>query len=169
MAEKPDLVLVGMIDGAFGVKGEARVRSFTAAPENIQSYGPLLDGDGKVVLSPTRWRSVGEDFAVTAPELRSREHAMSMRGVKLYAPRAVFPATEKDEYYVVDLIGCAAEHVNGERLGAVSAVHDFGAGDILEIRGAGAPLLIAFTKANVPLVDLGARRVVVDPPPEDEA
>ena len=164
------LVRVGVIEGAFGVKGEARVRSFTDPPENLFAYAPLRDANGAVVLSPAKWRKLGDAFAVTAPEIASREDAIAKRGAELYAPRAAFAAPAEGEIYVVDLIGCRVEDVNGAALGAVIAVHDFGAGDILEIKPPqGASFFLEFTKANVPTIDLAGRRLIADPPPADES
>lgn len=160
-----DLVLVGVIEGAFGVRGEARVRSFTAEPEKLFAYGPLLDEHGRPALTPSSWRPLQDSFAVAAPEIASREDAMAKRGIRLYVPRAKLPPPEEDEVYVVDLIGCRVEDASGAHLGAVIAVHNFGAGDLLEIRPpAGAPFFLAFTKANVPIVDLANRRLIADPP-----
>ncbi|MET0183215.1 MAG: ribosome maturation factor RimM [Caulobacterales bacterium] len=163
-------VLVGVIDGAFGVHGEARVRAFTSAPENLFAYGPLLDAEGRVVLTPRKWRAISDGIAVTAPEIKSREHAMEMRGTRLYASRDQFPpADDEDEFYVVDLIGCAVEDVSGEARGEVIAVHDFGAGDILEIKPSeGHPFFVEFSHDAVPHVRLSERRLVIDPPPEFE-
>jgi len=163
-------VLVGYIEGAFGVHGEARVRSFTDPPQNIAAYGPLTDADGRVVLTPAKCRSIGEAFAITAPEIKTREDAMAMKGVRLHAPREKFPATEEDEFYIVDLIGCRAALLSGEAAGDVIGVHDFGAGDLLEIKPPrGAPYFLEFSRANVPHVVLAERRIVIDPPPEEDA
>lgn len=158
-----------MIEGAFGVRGEARVRAFTAPPENVFAYGPLRDAEGRVVLTPTQWRPLQDAFAVRAKEIATREDAMALRGVRLHAPRDAFPPAEEDEFYVVDLIGCAVFNLAGDEVGAVIAVHDFGAGDLLEIKPAdGKPFLLDFSRANVPHVDLAQRRIVIDPPPELE-
>lgn len=164
-------VLVGYIEGAFGVHAEARVRSFTDPPENITTYGPLADADGRALFSPAKWRSIGEAFAMTAPEIKSREDAMALRGTQLFVARSKFAApADEDEFYVVDLIGCRAETLAGEDAGKVIAVHDFGAGELLEIKPPfGAPYFLAFTRANVPHVALAERRLTIDPPPVDEA
>lgn len=165
-----DLVLVGVIDGAFGVRGEARVRSFTAEPENLFGYGPLLNEHGAIALTPSKWRPLQDAFGVMAPEIVSREDAMAKRGTRLFVPRSKLPAPEEDEIYVVDLIGCRVEGANGAPLGDVIGVHDFGAGDLLEIKPPeGAPFFLEFTKANVPTIDLANRRLIADPPPEEDA
>lgn len=169
-ADPATLVLVGAIAGAFGVKGEVRVRSFTAAPEGVVSYGPLYDAAGKVVLTPKRWREIKDGLAVSGPEIADRNAAEAARGTPLHVPRAVMPPAEEDEFYHVDLIGCRVEALDGAVLGAVHAVHDFGAGDILEVRPpAGPHWYLEFTKAAVPLVDLANRRLVATPVAADEA
>ncbi|MEJ0058907.1 MAG: ribosome maturation factor RimM [Terricaulis sp.] len=163
------LVLVGAIGGAFGVKGEVRLRAFTAARDGIISYGPLYDEDGKILLRPKSWRELKDGVAVVAPEIKSREQAEEMRGKRLFVPRANLPETAEDEYYWIDLMGCRAEALDGAPLGEVVAVWNFGAGDILEIKppNGGPHARISFTKENVPLVDSAAKRIVIDPPAPD--
>ncbi|MBL8549719.1 MAG: 16S rRNA processing protein RimM [Hyphomonadaceae bacterium] len=165
---KPHLVLLGEIVGAFGVRGEVRVRPYTEAPEGVVAYGPLTDADGKVILTPKKWRSLKLGIAITAPEVKTREEAEALKRVQLFVPRDRLPAPDEDEFYHVDLIGCRAENEAGEALGEVIAVHDFGAREILEIaRPGAAPLQLPFTRDVVPAVDLSARRVVVRPLPEE--
>jgi 16S rRNA processing protein RimM len=155
------LVVVGAIEGAFGVKGEVRVKSFTAEPENIAAYGPLLDAHGAVVITPKRLRPIKGGFAIAAPEVTSREQAEALRNTLLHVPRERLPPPEEDEFYHIDLIGCRVETPSGDMLGVVRAIHDFGAGDVLEIARAGAQsLFLPFTKAAVPAVDLAARRLI---------
>jgi 16S rRNA processing protein RimM len=162
------MVLVGAIAGAFGVKGEVRLRAFTEKKDGVISYGPLYGEDGKVLLKPKSWRELKDGVAVVAPEVKTREEAEKLKGVKLYVPRANLPnlPPEKDEYYWVDLMGCRAETIDGAVMGEVVAVWNFGAGDILELRppNGGQNTRITFTKTNVPLVDPVAKRIVVDPP-----
>ncbi|MDX2235817.1 MAG: ribosome maturation factor RimM [Hyphomonadaceae bacterium] len=161
------LVLVGAIVGAFGVRGEVRVRSFTAAPEGVVSYGPLFDAAGQRVLTPKRWRPIKDGLAVTGPEIRDRDAAEAARGTPLHVPRAVLPPADEEEYYHVDLIGCRAETPDGAALGVVHAVHDFGAGDVLELRTPeGGVRFVTFSRAEVPLVDLAGRRLIAMPASE---
>lgn len=163
------LVAVGAVEGAFGLKGEMRVKSFTAEPEAIASYGPLLDAEGAVILTPRSVRLFKGGVIVTAPEVTTREEAEALRNTLLHVPRDRLPAPEDDEFYHVDLIGCRVEAESGEALGTVRAVHDFGAGDVLEIAAAGrASLFLPFTKAVVPTIDLAARRIIAVPPETDE-
>lgn len=165
MAPAPfDPVLVGAILGAFGVQGEARLRSFTAQPADLFAYGPLCKADGGVLLTPRKWRTIGEEFAVIAPEVASREAAIALGKQGLFVDRARLPAPAEDEFYHVDLIGLRAEALDGAPLGLVKAVLNYGAGDLLEIAPpAGPRFLVAFTKDAAPLVDLPARRLVIDP------
>lgn len=160
------LVVVGVVLGAFGVKGEVRIKPFTAAPETIAAYGPLCAANGKPLFEIRRFRMIKDGLAAfTAPPL-TREAAEAMKGALLHVPRAALPAPDPDDFYIVDLIGCLAERIDGRVLGRVHAVHDFGAGDILEVRGEAGSTFFPFTRAVVPTVDLAGRRLVIDPPPE---
>jgi 16S rRNA processing protein RimM len=159
-----NLILVGAIVGAHGVRGEVKVKAFTAAPENVCAYGPLLNEAGKVVLTPKNWRPLKDALGVTAPESATREAAEALKGTGLYVARDALPAPDDDEYYAVDLIGCAVQGLGGEALGVVKAVTDFGAGDLLEIDKDGVLWRMPFTNENAPHVDLKTRVIVADPP-----
>jgi len=167
--DKKGMVLVGAIAGAFGVKGEVRLRAFTEKKDGVIAYGPLYGDDGKILLKPKSWRELKDGVAVVAAEVKSREQAEKMKGQKLFIPRANLPATAEDEYYVVDLLGSRAEALDGTVLGDIVAVWNFGAGDILEYRppNGGPNVRVTFTKESVPHVDLAAKRVVLDPPPPE--
>jgi 16S rRNA processing protein RimM len=146
------------------VRGEVRVRSFTAAPVGVTAYGPLYDAHGKVVLTPKRWRPIKDGLAVTAPEVPTREAAEALRNTPLHVPRSVLPPVEEDEFYHIDLIGCRVEALDGTPLGEVVAVHDFGAGDVLELRDPdGRQRFLDFSKAETPVVDIAGRRIVAKP------
>jgi 16S rRNA processing protein RimM len=164
--DKKGMVLVGAIAGAFGVKGEVRLRAFTEKKDGVIAYGPLYGEDGKVVLKPKNWRQLKDGVAVVAPEVKSREQAEKMKGQKLFVPRSNLPATAEDEFYVVDLLGSKAEALDGTVLGDIVAVWNFGAGDIIEYRppNGGPNVRVTFTKETAPLVDLPGKRVVLDPP-----
>ena len=162
-----ELILVGAIAGAFGVRGEVRVRSFTAAPEGVVSYGPLYDAAGRVVMTPKRWREIADGLAVNAPEIPTRDVAEKLKSTSLHVPRHLLPPAEEDEFYHVDLIGCRVETLAGEAIGEVIEVRNFGADDLLEIRETGGKTrFIEFSKADVPVVDLANRRVVAVIPEE---
>jgi 16S rRNA processing protein RimM len=168
MAEPDRRVCVAAIAGAFGVRGEARVKSFTAEPEAFARYTPLETEDGARRFDRiTVTRTVKGGFAARLSGVATREEAEALKGTRLYAPRDRLPPLDEDEFYHADLIGLAVFDTGGAPLGAVRAVQDFGAGEFLEITAPGArPLLLPFTRAAVPTVDLAAGRIVADPPEE---
>lgn len=164
MSEMDGYICVGAISGSFGVRGEVRIKSFCAEPEDIAKYSPLQTEDGREFpLKITR--SVKGGYAAQIG-MRNKEDADAMRGTRLYASRDKLPALPDDEYYHSDLIGLEVVDTGGEVLGKVKTVLNHGAGDILEVIGQGmkAPALVPFTKEIVPTVDLSAGRIVVDPP-----
>jgi 16S rRNA processing protein RimM len=161
-----DLVLIAATAGPFGVRGEVRVRSFTAEPDACFRYGVLRDKTGKPLLTPKKWRALGEGFALTAPEIPDRTAAEAFGKTGLFVARDRLPPAAEDEFYHIDLIGCRVEALDGAALGEVRAVQNFGAGDLLELTtGAFLP----FTKAACPIVDIAARRIVTDPPVAEDA
>ena len=153
-------VCVGAIAGAFGVQGEARIKSFCAEPADIARYCPLSTEDGRS-FDLTISRPIKEGFAARLSGVASRDEAEALRGTRLYAPRARLPALPDDEYYHADLIGLSVADTGGVELGRVRAVHEFGAGDVLEVLGK-TERMIPFTQAAVPTVDLATGRIVVD-------
>jgi 16S rRNA processing protein RimM len=161
------LIVIAALAGAHGVRGEARIKPF-GDPDALCSYGPFLDEHGAVVLTPVRARP-GPDgqLIVTVKETLTREQLAAMKGALLHAPRDALPEPDEDEFYHADLIGLAAETPDGTALGRVRAMHDFGAGDVLEIEGPGGVFFIPFTREAVPVVDIGGGRVVVIPPQAD--
>ncbi len=161
-----DRICVGAIAGAFGVRGEARIKSFCAEPEAIAGYGPLTTEDGAREFTLSITRAVKEGFAARLSGVATREAAQALKGTRLYAPRERLPALAEDEFYHADLIGLTVLDTGGAEIGRVRAIHDHGAGDMLEVtRFGGQMVLIPFTRAAVPTVDLALRRIVVDPPP----
>ncbi len=161
-----DRVCVGAIAGAFGVKGEVRLKSFCADPEAIASYGPLTSEDGAKSYTLRLTQSVKAGFAARIDGVQTREQADALRGTRLYADRAALPDLPEDEYYHADLIGLEVRDTGGAVLGRVKAVLNHGAGDLLEVFGPGLPdtVLLPFTLAAVPTVDLAHGCVVADPP-----
>jgi 16S rRNA processing protein RimM len=158
------LIVVAQIGGAFGVKGEARVRSFTEDPEACFTYGPLMDADGKVVLTPQKVRPLNDGFGVTTKEQVQREHWEALKGVLLHVAREALPDTdEADEVYVADLIGCRVVHADGRELGVVTGVPNFGAGDLIEVKPeTGHAFLLPFTNEMFPEIDMAARVLRVE-------
>ncbi len=160
-----DLICVGAIMGAFGVHGEVRLKSFTADPEAIATYAPLLTQDGRV-FKVQLTRQVANGFAARLSDVRSRDDAEALKGTQLFVPRARLPSLPDDEFYHADLVDLEVRDTGGTLLGRVKSVQNHGAGDILEVQAAGkaGTILLPFTLAVVPNVDLTAGRIVVDPP-----
>jgi 16S rRNA processing protein RimM len=165
-AQEPRVCL-GVIAGAHGIKGLVRVRSFTAAPKSIGAYGPLQDetGERRFTLD-----LVGERKDVLIARIAGvadRNAAERLKGVRLYVHRADLPAPGTEEFYQTDLVGLDAFSSDGTRFGTVRAVNDFGAGASLEIEdAAGKTMLVPFTTAAVPEVDVAGGKLVVAPPVE---
>lgn len=160
-----DKICVGAISGSFGVRGEVRLKSFTADPAGLGDYGPLSTSDGRSV-TVTITRPVKNGFAARLSGIRTKEEADALKGVQLFAPRDALPDLPDDEFYHTDLIGLQVLDTGGKVLGVVRAVHDHGAGDMLEIFGPGlkTTALLPFTREAVPTVDLKAGRIIADPP-----
>ncbi|HML11118.1 MAG TPA: ribosome maturation factor RimM [Stellaceae bacterium] len=158
---------MGIVGAPHGVRGAVRIKSFTATPEAIARYGALEDESGERCFTlRIVGAAKGEGMVIAhLSGVADRDSAEALRGLRLYAPRAALPATEEDEFYHADLVGLAAVLRDGTELGEIIAVHDFGAGDMIEIAPAkGQPVLVPFTRAAVPVVDVAGGRVVIDPP-----
>jgi len=170
LGDDADRVLVGEIGAAQGLKGEVRLRSYTQEPADIAAYGPLQDEAGTRKIEIEHVRVTPKALIARIKGVTTREDAEALACTKLYLQRAALPAREEGEWYVADLIGLAAVDAEGAALGTVVAVHNFGAGDIIEIapEDGGPTLLVAFTEAAVPEVDIEAGRIVVIPPEELE-
>lgn len=163
-----DKVCVGAIGGAFGVRGEVRLKSFCATPEDIATYGELTSEDGARRFTVKLTRPVNGGLGARLTGIETKEQADALKGLTLWAERTALPSLPDDEYYHADLIGLEVADPGGAPLGRVRAIYDHGAGDILEVTGPSGLLLIPFTRAAVPTVDLAARRIVADPPGSDE-
>lgn len=159
-------ICVGAITGAFGVAGEVRLKSFCADPTAIADYGPLYTQDGSRSFVVKLTRPVAGGLGARITGIKTKEEADALRGTELYVDRSRLPSLPDDEFYHSDLIGLQAVDTGGVMLGSVVAVHNHGAGDILEITGPGrkSALMLPFTLAAVPTVDLTAGRVIVDLP-----
>lgn len=162
-----DTILVGSLAGAFGVAGDVRLKSYCATAEDIAAYAPLTSRSGRefdqiVITGMTKGALIARISGI-----RTREEADALRGTDLFAPRARLPQLPDDEFYHADLIGLQVFDTGGTALGRVKAVPNHGAGDLLEVilPGASATVLLPFTRAAVPTVDLAAGRIIADPPP----
>lgn len=158
-------VIVGAIAGAYGVRGEVRLKSFCAAPEDIENYNPLFTADG-TPMTVAILRPIKNGFAARVAEVATKEQADAMRGVELFTDRENLPALPDDEFYHADLIGLSVFDTGGTQIGTVKTVQNHGADDLLEVQLAGgsATALIPFTRAAVPTVDLASGRIITDPP-----
>jgi 16S rRNA processing protein RimM len=162
-------ICIARIGAAHGVRGAVKLWTFTEDPLAVNRYGPLSTKDGARQFEVTHAREAKGHLVATLRGIATREDAERLNGIELYIAREILPATGEGEYYHADLIGLAAVNAAGEPLGRVTAIHNFGAGDIIEIAPPhGAPMLLPFTNAVVPTVDLAAGRVVIELPAEIE-
>jgi 16S rRNA processing protein RimM len=160
-------IRVARIGAAHGVRGEVKLWSFTEDPLAVADYGPLETEDGAQAFEIENVRPAKDHLVARLAGVNDRSAAEKLTNTDLFVPRERLPAIEEaDTFYYADLVGCAAVTADGKALGTVSAVHNFGAGDIIEIAPSdgGAPLMLTFTEATVPEVDMAARKIVVVPP-----
>jgi 16S rRNA processing protein RimM len=160
-------ICVARIGAAHGVRGAVKLWTFTEDPLAVKRYGPLATKDGARSFEVATAREAKGHLVATLKGIATREEAERLNGLELYVAREKLPATDENEYYHADLIGLAAVTPANEPLGRVTAIHNFGAGDIIEIAPPqGATMLLPFTNAVVPTVDLGGGRVVIELPDE---
>ena len=165
-AQTRERICVARIGAAHGVRGEVKFWSFTADPAAVAGYGPFETADGRLVELETL-RPAKEFFVARLKGVADRDTAERLRNVELFVPRERLPDTaESDEFYHADLIGLAVVDAAGGALGTVAAMHNFGAGDLIEVRPAAGrdTVMLPFTQSVVPLVDIAGGRIVVAPP-----
>ncbi len=162
-------ICVARIGAAHGLRGEVRLWTFTEDPMSVTRYGPLSTKDGARQLEVTRARAAKDHLVATLTGVTTREEAELLNGIELYIARDRLPPPDEGEFYHADLIGLTAVDAAGAPLGTVAAIHNFGAGDIIEIAPPqGATLMLPFTDAVVPTVDIAGGRVVIEMPGEIE-
>ena len=168
MADPERLVLVARVSGAFGVKGEVRIRAYTDDPLSLLGYRDLKRADGSAGLTLVSGRVFKDGLIARTREIGVKEQADALKGLDLYAPRSALPAPGEDEFYLTDLIGLKAQAPDGAALGEIRAVQNFGAGDLLEIQPPGTERswLVAFTADTAPQIDFNAGRIVIVRPSE---
>jgi 16S rRNA processing protein RimM len=165
----PAPICVARIGAAHGVRGAVKLWTFTEDPLAVKRYGPLVTKDGTRQFEVTSAREAKGHLVASLKGIATREDAERLNGLELFVARDRLPAAGQDEYYHADLIGLAAVNAADEPLGKVIAIHNFGAGDIIEIAPpGGATMLLPFTNAVVPSVDLAGGRVVIELPAEIE-
>jgi 16S rRNA processing protein RimM len=162
-------VCVARIGAPHGVRGAVKLWTFTEDPLAVKRYRPLTTKDGARSFEVTEVREAKGHLVAALKGVVTREEAARLNGVELYVAREKLPAAAADEYYHADLIGLAAVNSADQPIGRVTAIHNFGAGDIIEIAPPdGATMLLPFTNAVVPVVDIAAGRVVIELPAEIE-
>ena len=165
MAATEDRVLLGDIGAAQGLKGEVRIRSFTEEPGDIVAYGQLEDEQGRAIAIASL-RATPKALIARIEGVTTREGAEALTGTKLYVPRSRLPERADEEWYHAELIGLEAVGRDGAPIGRVVAIHNFGAGDLIEISPAagGESLIVPFTEDSVPEVDIASGRLILVPP-----
>ena len=165
----PARICIARIGAAHGVRGAVKLWTFTEDPFAVKAYGPLLTKDGARSFEIASAREAKGHLVATLKGVGSREDAERLNGIELYVAREKLPDTDEDEYYHADLIGLAAVTTAEEPLGKVIAIHNFGAGNIIEIAPPRGPtMLLPFSNAVVPTVDIAGGRVVIELPAEIE-
>jgi len=162
-------VLIAQIGAAHGVRGEVRLKAFTQDPLSVTRYGALETEDGRRRFEIEAARPTKDDMLVARLKgVADRNAAEALKNLRLYVAREKLPAPADDEFYVADLIGLVAQTPTGDALGTVKAVHNFGAGDLIEIEPAdgSASVMLPFTATTVPTIDIAGKRIVVAPPVE---
>jgi len=161
------LILVGRVSGAFGVRGELRIATYTEDPVTLTRFRALTRQDGSPALTVQAARVVKDGVVARCAGVDTKEAADALRGLRLYVPRAALPEPDEDEFYLADLIGLPVRHVaTDELLGKIKSVQNFGADDLLEIDPAlgGQTWYLPFTRAAVPEVRIADGLVLADPP-----
>jgi 16S rRNA processing protein RimM len=163
-----NFVCIGMITAPHGVRGAVRVKSYTVDPDDLVGYGPLFDARGKQKFKLSPVGHVRDQLIAKIDGVNDRDGAERLRGTRLHIPRSALPDTDHDdEFYLADLVGLKAIHVDGSTFGTVRGVADFGAGDVIEIaleEGRGKVVVLPFTRQAIPEVKLSERMLVVNPP-----
>ena len=164
-------IQLGVIGRAHGVRARVKITSHTADPADLTAYGPLSDAEGRLYMLSWKGDGIAEIARVVGGvpvKVTDRTQAEKLTNTKLFVDRSALPLAGEDEFYLTDLIGMTAVDPVGASVGTVSAVHDYGAGASLEITGSGAPVIVPFTAACVPTVDIAAGKLVVTMPDEIE-
>lgn len=159
-------ICVAAFTSAHGVSGAVRLKSYTENPDDVANFKTLYSEDGNRIYKLSVVSRTGKgELIVKVDGVQGRDEAELLKGERLFVARAELPEAGDEEFYHADLIGLTVKTVSGKTLGTVRAVFDFGAGDMLEILPKeGAIIMVPFTKAIVPIVDIAKGRVVVDPP-----
>lgn len=156
-----ELICLGVITAAHGIRGEVKVKSFTGSPRDIDSYGPLRDQSGSRSFVIKVTGRAQDDLRVKIEGCDDRNSAEALKGTSLYVQRNSLPVLEEEEFYQADLIGLAVKTTSGQLIGEVAALYNFGAGDLIEIKVNGKLEMLPFTKQYVPEIDIKNRYIIV--------
>jgi 16S rRNA processing protein RimM len=163
-------ILLAAVIAPHGLKGEVRAKLFTSTAEKLGAYGALHTRNGRVLNVATARDARGGEAIVSFKGIADRDAAEAFKGAELFVSRGALPSLDESEFYHADLVGLSAYDAEDRLLGRVSAIHNYGAGDVIEIaRDDGDSVLLAFTRSNVPVIDIKGRRVLVAVPEEVEA
>jgi 16S rRNA processing protein RimM len=166
----PGDILLGVVIGAHGLSGEVKIKTFVSEVENLRRYGPLHAKNGRAFVVDQIKSAKANVAIVRLKSVSDRDGAEALKGVELFVARAALPAPDTDEFYHADLVGLRAEDEDGRSLGVVKGLHNFGAGDVIEIeRGDGGDIFLPFTRETVPIVDIPSARIVVVAPRDNAA
>jgi 16S rRNA processing protein RimM len=158
-------VCIAQIGAAHGVRGEVRLKPFTEDPLSVKRYGVLESEDGNRRFEIEAVRPAKDMLVARLKGVTDRNAAEALKNIRLYVARDKLPKPEDDEFYHADLVGLTAQKQNGDTVGTVKAVHNFGAGDLLEIEPAtGATIMLPFNETTVPVVDIVGKKIVIEPP-----
>ncbi len=160
------MIIMGALAGAFGVKGEVRLKSFTSDPKAIADYSPLFTEDGSRSFQVRLTGQLKNAFSAKLSGVHTKKQADGLRGLQLFVPRSKFPKLPDDEFYYADLVGLGVFSSGGAELGQIKAVQNHGATDLLEIftGETNQSVLLPFTQINVPTVDISSGKIIIDPP-----
>ena len=163
-------ILLAAVIGPHGLKGDVRVKLFTSAADKLGEYGAVHTRDGKVLnIASARDVKAGE-AVVSFKGIADRDAAEALKGAEIFVSRDALPALDPSEFYHADLVGLPVYDRDDRLIGKVAALHNFGAGDVIEIeRPDGDTTLLAFTRENVPEIDVKGGRVMIAVPEEVEA
>ncbi len=163
-------ILLGVVIGASGLKGAVKVKTFTGEPAAIGRYGDLHSKAGRRFAIASAAASKGDEVVVQFADVHDRSAAEALKGTELFVSRGSLPAVDDGEYYHADLLGLRCEDSDGRFIGTLKAIHNFGAGDVIEVEAPdGSDLMLSFNRDTVPLVDVKAGRIVVAVPTDDVA
>lgn len=157
------LIAMGIISTAHGIRGDVKLRSFTAVPEDITAYGPLQDKSGKQYIVKLKG-GAGDALIASIAGVTTREAAEALRNTELFIPRTALPTTKQGEYYHEDLVGLTLLTHTGKKYGTITAIHNFGAGDLAAIARESGEELLPFTRAIFTQIDLKVGTCIIVPP-----